>query len=230
MGGAIQGTVKYGWLGGAVQGQIEIPPGTPGTGLQPYPEEPKLTEVPIQSSKTNNYQLHLNTVKSVGGVMKVNSMRAVPTVGTTQAWDNQSRTEYLNMLDFVARCRGRKNAFDSASFMPDLALIADGQISDTSIDVADPGLQVLTIVGTRFTVIRGRSWDPLEVYEVVSLENITGGVRLHLDSSLSSTIFTSDTVSNVRQSRLNSDVLDIDIQSFNRSSASIAVRDINEGG
>lgn len=217
------------WLGGAVQGIIEISPPS-GAPVVPYPELPKLTEVPIQSSKGNNYSLHLNTVKSVGGVIKVNSMRSVPTVTTTQSWDNQSRSEYLSMLDFAAQCRGRKNAFDSASFKSDIIPLNNGAISDGYLDVLDPGLQSLNLVGTRFTVIRGRSWDSSEVYEVLSLENVTGGVRLVLDKAIIATIFTTDTVSNVRQSRLNSDVLEVNIDSFNRSSASISVRDINEGG
>jgi len=228
-GGAIQGTVEEGWEGGAVQGIVEVSPPIPAP-LGPYPEDPKLTEVPIQSSKGNNYSLHINTVKSVGGVIKVNSTRSVPTVTTTHSWDNQSRAEYLDMLDFAAQCRGRKNAFDAASFKSDIIPLNEGTISDGYLDVLDPGLQSLNLVGTRFTVIRGRSWDSSEVYEVLSLENVTGGVRLVLDKAIIATIFTTDTVSNVRQSRLNSDVLEINIDSFNRSSASISVRDINEGG
>lgn len=217
------------WLGGAVQGTIEISPPS-GSPVTPYPEDPKLTRTPIQSTKANNYSLHLNTVKSVGGVIKVNSMRSVPTVTTTHTWDNQNRSEYLDMLDFAARCRGRKNAFDTASFKCDLIPITEGAIGNGYLDVLDPGLQSLTLQGTRFTVIRGSSWDSSEVYEILSLENVTGGVRLILDKAIAVTIFTTDAVSNIRQSRLNSDVLEINIDSFTKSSASVSVRDINEGG
>ena len=229
LGGAVQGEIKEGWLGGAVQGEVEVSPpsgGPPG----PYPEDPKLTRTPIQSTKANSYSLHLNTIKSVGGVLKVNSMRSVPTVTTTHTWDNQNRAEYLDMLDFAARCRGRKNAFDTASFKCDLIPITEGVVGNGYLDVLDPGLQSLTLQGTRFTVIRGSSWDSSEVYEILSLENVTGGVRLVLDKAIAVTIFTTDAVSNIRQSRLASDVLSVEIDSFNRSSSSIAVRDINEGG